>query len=383
MATNGHSWSHPAGLIVAAVLVALGVFGAACKGGDNDEVGPGPTVVRAEESGEPRSFKLGFGALPPSQTTEAYVNTFATAAQYAEIINIRRTPPWEEFLPGATPSDETIELTQLETALMRQYEPLELLFTIDVTDAGVKRARIADMPAGYDPADGFFNLDIRQAFVAYATYIARNYQPEYLALGAEVNMHRHRAPAQFEAFTTLYAEAYDSVKAASPDTKVFPTFQLEDLLGLLDDIHEPQWEALEPFRGRMDVFAVTTYPYLTEIPSATSLPLNYYSQLNEHYIGEIVIAEAGYASDPVEGRPVVGSETDQLQFLSFLVQNMDERGFDALIWFAALDPQFAAEGPDAVLKDAALRRGDGANKEAWTIWEEQARRPLNLPDDGE
>ena len=356
--------------------MALGLLSFGCKDSGNADSGPGPTVVRAGSDGEPRGFKLGFGALPPAQTSEAYVNTFATAAQYAELIHIRRVPPWEEFLPGASPSEETIELTRLETALMRQYDPLELFFTVDITDAASKRARLANLPAAFDQTDGLFNLDLRQAFVAYATYIARNYQPAYLALGAEVNMQRHRAPEQFDAFISLYAEAYESVKAASPDTLVFPTFQLEDLLGLLDDIHPPQWEALEPFRGRMDALAITTFPYLAEIRSYQALPANYYSQLNEHYIGDILIAEAGYTSAPIDGRPIIGSEPDQQQFLSFLLENMDVRGFDALIWFAALDPQFAAEGPSAVLKDAGLRYSDGSNKDAWTIWEEQSRRPL-------
>ncbi len=363
-------------MIVAAVLLAFGLVLGACKGNENDSEGPGPTVVRAEPKGEPRGFKLGFGALPPAQTSQAYINTFATAAQYGEIIHIRRTPPWTEFLPGASPSDETIDLTRTETALLDQYEPLELFFTIDPTDAAAKRARIANLPPEFDATDGFLNPDLRQAFIAYATYVARNYKPEYLVLGAEVNMHRHRAPKQFEAFTTMYAEAYDSVKDVSPETQVFPTFQLEDLLGLLDDIHPPQWEALESFRGRMDALAITTYPYLAEIRTYTALPVNYYSQLNEHYIGDIFIAEAGYSSEPIDGRPIVGTELDQQQFLSWVLSNMDVREFDALVWFAALDPQFAAEGPNAVLKGAGLRHSDGSNKEAWAIWEEQARRPV-------
>ena len=368
---------HPAALIVAVGLAALGLALSACQGNENDDEGPGPTVVRAPSEGEARGFKLGFGALPSLQTSDAYVGTFATAAQYGEIVQIRRVPPWSEFLPGASPSDETIDLTRLETALLDQYDELELFFTIDVTDAGSKRARIADLPPDVDPDEGFLNLDIRQAFVAYATYVARNYQPAYLALGAEVNMHRHRAPEQFDAFTSLYAEAYDSVKDASPDTQIFPTFQLEDLLGLLDDIHPPQWEALDPFRGRMDALAVTTYPYLAEIRSYTALPLNYYSQLNQHYVGDILIAEVGYTSEPIDGRPIVGTELDQQLFLSWVIENMDVREFDALIWFAALDPAFAAEGPNAILKDAGLRHGDGSNKEAWAVWEVQARRPIS------
>ena len=48
-----------------------------------------------------------------------------------------------------------------------------------------------------------------------------------------------RNPAQFEAFVSLYQEAYDAAKHNNSRTKVFPTFQLEDLEGNFGAIHPP------------------------------------------------------------------------------------------------------------------------------------------------
>ncbi|KAA0222957.1 MAG: hypothetical protein HUU14_02170 [Dehalococcoidia bacterium] len=362
---------------LALALIACGEGGR--KGGENGNEGPGllgPTVVRPGPAGEPRGIRIGFSALPPERTTEAYIGAFATAAQYADLILIQRAPPWEDFMAGGQISQGTEDTTLTELKLLKQYSGLELFYAIDPTDGVVQRSRIANLPAGVDPQVGFEDQSLRNAFVAYAAYVAKNYSPDYLALGVEINMLYARAPKQFEAFVSLYREAYTVAKAASPKTKVFPTFQLEDLEGKFGDVHPPQWEVLDPFRGHMDALAISTYPYLGDHRSAAEIRPDYYSQLKARWDGEILISEAGYASQPVEGEANVGTEEDQLAFLQRLLGDAEANGFSAVVWLAALDPAFAAEGAAAVFKDVGLRKSDGSNKLAWGTWEEWARRPL-------
>ncbi|MGI8927485.1 MAG: hypothetical protein ACR2HN_12690 [Tepidiformaceae bacterium] len=349
---------------------------AACREGPVSGEGPGPPVVRAEPAGEPRTLRLGLSTLPPERTGEAYVGAFARAAQYADVVLIQRTPPWTEFWPDASVSKATADNTRLETALLDQYADLRLFYAIDPTDGVVQRTRIADLPARVDPAEGFRDPDLRNAFVAYTAYVAKNYRPEYLALGVEINMLYERSRQQFEAFVSLYEEAYAVAKAASPKTKVFPTFQLEDLEGRYGTIHPPHWEVLDSFRGKMDVLAISTYPYLADVSSSADLPEEYYRQLRSHFDGEIIISEAGYASAPVEGGVNVGTEEDQQAYLEKLLRAAEASGFGLVVWFAALDPAFAREGAAAAFKDIGLRKSDGSNKLGWATWEEWSRRPL-------
>lgn len=336
----------------------------------------GPTVTRPEPAGEPRSVRLGFSTLPPERTMESYIGTFATAAQYADIVLIQRAPPWEDFLPGASITQRTADNTVAEKALLKQYDGLRLFYAIDPTDGAVQRTRIANLPPAVSQEAGFNDRKLKDAFIAYVTYVARNYEPEYLALGVEVNMLYDRNPAQFEAFLELYKEAYTQAKATSPDTKVFPTFQLEDLEGNFGRVHPPQWEILDLFEGYMDVLAISTYPYRTELRSASELRPDYYGQLRSKWDGEIVISETGYASAPVEGQISIGSEEDQKVFLERIISDAEEYDFAAVVWFAALDPAFASQGSAAVFRDIGLRRSDGSNKLAWSVWEEWSRRPL-------
>lgn len=360
-------------MIVAACVVVAALAALSCD--DNGRDRPGPEVARAPAAGDPRTLRLGFSTLPPETTNDAYVGAFATIARYGEIALIQRTPPWTEFMPGGTVSSATADTTRLEIALLRQYD-LKLFYAVDPTDGVVQRSRIANLPSTVDPEVGFRDRNLRNAFVAYTTYVVKNYHPDYLALGVEINMLKQRAGPQFDAFVSLYNEAYAAAKDADPRTKVFPTFQLEDLEGRFGSIHPPDWEALDAFRGRMDALAISTYPFLGDIHSAADLPPGYYAQLKAHFGGEILISEAGYASAPVEGATTVGTEEDQRAFVTRLLGDAEANAFSFVIWFAALDPSFVRQGSTAALKDIGLRKSDGSNKLGWGVWEEWARRPL-------
>jgi hypothetical protein len=302
---------------------------------------------------------------------------FATAATYADVVLIQRAPPWQDFLAGGSVSRATADTTRLETALLRQYSPhLKLLYAIDPTDAAVRRTRIADLPVGVDPAAGFADENLRNAFLAYTAYIAKNYNPAYLAIGVEINMLMERAPEQFAAFVSLYNEAYDVAKGANASIKVFPTFQLEVLLGSYGTAHQPRWDVIDPFRAKMDAFAVSTYPFLGDARSAADIPPAYFSQLRQQYAGEIIISETGYASAPVEGRVNTGTEEDQLAYLGRVLGDAETNHLSLVVWVAPFDPAIARGGAAAALRDVGLRRPDGSNKLAWTVWEDWARRPL-------
>lgn len=362
--------------LFSALLIVAALVAAACADGAGGEEGPGPEITRPAPEGPERDVLLGLGAQPQQETRSAYLSTFATAARHADLVSIARVPPWQEFFPEAEVSEETHALMRLERDLVRQYD-LSLLFAIDPTDGALQRGRIAGLPEAIQPEQGFLRQDVQDALVAYAIYIATNYDPDYLAIGVEINMLRARAPGQFRGFLQAYERAYDAVKTIRPATKVFPTFQLEDLLGRLTQEHPPQWEALDEFGHRIDVLAVSTYPYLSStIRLVREIPDDYYSQLRTRFGGEILVSEAGYASAAIEGHSWVGSEREQEQFLQRLLEDAQANDFSAVVWVAERDPGQSRQGGAAVLNDVGLRRPDGGGKLAWTLWQAWARRPL-------
>ncbi len=363
------------------VLALLALAVAACQEREAPVAGFNP--LPRVESGPPRAYRLGFSALPAHLTDTAYLQAFDLAANFGEVLLLQRPPSWADFLPGAVPSQQLRDTTLTERAAIAE-RGLSLLLALDPFDPRA-RGRLAGLPPGFDGQD-LSNPALRQAFVAEAKYIALNYRPAYLALGTEVNAAFERDPAAYQAFVASYREAYDVVKTASPETLVFVSFQYEQLLGLIpwETPHVPRWELLDDFAGKLDLFAITSYPSFA-FSVARKVPPGHYSQIREHSALPIAFVAAGYASAP--GREGLNSSTpaEQRRFLQRLFRDADELGAELVVWFAGRDPAFATEPPFDLLASIGLRSADDEPKEAWPAWEEAARRPydpqtaLNLP----
>jgi hypothetical protein len=355
------SWCAFAGLAVLAL--------AACSDGDGGDT---------SETGPPRSYRMGISTLPRELNSEAYAEAFELAGRAGDIVLIQRTPPWADFLPGGDVSGATADTTAAEIEAAADQQ-LSIFFAVDPTDAATGRDRLAGLPPSHD-GRGFDDQDIREAFASYAEYVAINYSPAYLALGVEMNLFYRKNQAAFESFVTLYEEAYDRVKAASPETQVTVTFQFEDLQSILptEDRHFPDWPLLDLFADRMDVAAISTYPSFA-FAVAGQIPVNYYSQLRGFTDKPIVIAEMGFSSAPGEQGVNSGSETEQAGFLERALREAEQLNMPFVIWFAGWDPQYAEGTPFAAFRHIGLLRPDGTEKPAWPIWREAANRPYRAP----
>lgn len=211
------------------------------------------------------------------------------------MVLIQRAPPWEEFVLGATISSRTEQLTRLEKRLAEERD-LRLFLAVDPTDPA-DRSRLAGLPEDLQGA-GFDDPDVRAAFVAYAKYLALNYHPAYLALGIEVDLYyAARGETAFQDLLSLYTEAYDAVKAISEDTLVFPTFQYENMLGILGagEARQLPWDLVQRFEPRLDLLAVSSYPGLV-FEDIDDMPEQYYSALQGHVNKPVALVSVGWSS---------------------------------------------------------------------------------------
>jgi len=354
-------------LCAAAVLLTLALSACGSDSGSGEQ----------PPAGDPRAFAMGISTLPRELNAEAYAETFELAARAGGMVLIQRTPPWSDFLPGASVSDETTTTTAAEIDAI-DADDLTLFFAIDPTDGATGRDRLAGLPASHEGRD-FSDPDIRSAFASYAEYVVINYEPAYLALGVEMNLYYQENGDAFEDFVTLYNETYDRVKAASPQTQVAVTFQFEDLQSLLptEDRHFPDWPLIARFEDRMDVMAISTYPSFA-YSRAADIPDNYYSQLRGFTDKPIVIAEMGFASEAGEAVNN-GSEAEQSAFVARILREAETLAMPAIIWFAAWDPAYAEGTAFSAFQHIGLLHTDGAEKPAWSTWRTAALRPHQPP----
>ena len=356
-------------LLLLAASLPITAFAACAKGaGDANE----PTA------GAPRAFAMGISTLPRELNAQAYADAFKLAGRAGEMVLIQRTPPWQDFLPGASVAGETADTTAAEIDAIGD-EDLRLFFAIDPTDGATGRDRLAGLPASHEGRD-FTDPDVRSAFASYAEYVAINYKPVYLALGVEMNLYYQKNQSAFDAFVSLYEETYDRVKASAPATQVTVTFQYEDLQSILptEDRHFPDWPLIDRFAGRMDVMAISTYPSFA-FSRAADIPDNYYSQLRGFTDKPIVIAEMGFASADSGQGVNNGSEPEQQAFVTRILEEAASLNTPAVIWFAGWDPSYAEGTSFAVFRHIGLITSEGAEKPAWSTWRTAALRPYQPP----
>ncbi|MBI4570858.1 MAG: hypothetical protein HY723_02825 [Chloroflexi bacterium] len=348
-------------------LLAAALLLAACR--SDSAAPPSPTSGAA---GAPRSFALGLSSLPAELTDAAYERAFALAAEAGEVVLIQRTPPWTEMLTGDL-SASTAAATRREIDLASQYG-LDLFVAIDPTDVAAGRGRLVDLPDDLRGV-GFADPSVRRAFTSYALYVAENYRPRYLALGVEINSYQLQRPEDFESLLTLYAETYDAVKERSPETLVFPVFQLERLKGILasDEPYLPQWALFERFEPRLDLVALSSYPSLI-FASPAHIPPSYYAEVLDHTDRPVALAGIGYSSETGPGASA-STEEDQAAFVHYVLQSAGELEMPLVVWFVGQDPTFTGTPPFDLLQHIGLVRQDGTEKPAWTEWEAVARRP--------
>src|SRR3990170_6777143 len=109
-------------LAAAAVLVRAV---APLAGGDDAPPAPAPAG-----EGQPRPFAMGLSALPAEPGDQAFRDAFDLADEAGEVVLIQRPPPWADFLPGASISEQTKRLTRFEKELARENN-LRLFLAIE------------------------------------------------------------------------------------------------------------------------------------------------------------------------------------------------------------------------------------------------------------
>jgi hypothetical protein len=212
------------------------------------------------------------------------------------------------------------------------------------------------------------NDSVRQAYLNGAATYAEKYQPEYIGFGIEVNVLYEHSPADFDSFAAFFPVVCDTVKAHSPNTKVFTTFQLEKMNGLsgglfggINDTTNTEWLLLNRF-PRSDFFALTTYPGLV-YGNPSELPSDYYSRISAHTTKPIVFAEIGWhtAASPIGWE---SSEQEQADFVIKFFEQSESLNPVFAIWSFLYDPQTVEPFNSMGLR----RRSDGGAKPAWNLW---------------
>lgn len=329
----------------------------------------------------------GFFPSPPVLTTESVIATLQGIQAHGDVILVQRAIPWTDFIASADgASKDIIDLRNLIT--LAHQNNLEAIFVIDPLN-GLDRRQISTLPPQL-AGGNFGSPDLRNAFSNYALRLAHEFHPRYLGLASEINTYADAHPEDFRNFVSLYHEVYQAIKAESPGTQVFVTFQWDDLNNAIPfdptsgEHYQTKWEQIEVFEPNLDVWAISTYPFVA-FKHASEIPPDYYTPLLTRTEKPLAVAEGGVNSRDIG--QFHGEKQDQVDYLNalhsqigsrlafwiylllndidgpayrdFLADNDMENNADTILWFAAV----------------GLRELDGAPKPALQVWDSFRNTP--------
>ncbi len=322
----------------------------------------------------------GFFPSPPEFSTESLLATLEGISQHGDVILVQRPIPWADFVE--TPDADSQEYTDLTNLLtVAGQHNLEYILVVDPLN-GLDRRQIANLPPELDGGN-FATPELRAAFKHYATRLAGDLQPRYLGLASEINTYADAQPEDFANFVSLYRETYGAIKAVSPETQVFVTFQWDDLNNVIpfDVIDgeplQPKWEQIEIFEPQLDIWAISSYPFVA-FDSAADIPDDYYAPLLARTDKPLAVAEGGINSRPIGQFP--GTPQDQSDYLNAIHTQIGAR-LDFWIYLVLFDingeayRDFLAESgitnADTIQWFAAvgLHEMDGTPKPALQTWD--------------
>ena len=245
--------------------------------------------------------------------------------QHADFVLLQQSIPWKDFVNGAEGESQSRTDLINQVILARQNQ-LDYVFVIDALN-GLNRREFMGLPSGWQAS--FANPDVRSAFRNYTLWIVRSFHPRYLGLASEINTYMDAHPDDAKNFISLYNETYALVKGEAPGTQIFVTFQWDDLNNMFPQPEEgnrqklqPNWDQIEAFEPNLDVWAISTYPYFV-FPSASDIPLDYYSRLVTRTNKPIAVAEGGFTSRNVG--QVKATPDDQVVYLEAIHNQLGPR----------------------------------------------------------
>jgi len=323
----------------------------------------------------------GFFPSPPEPTFESVLNHFQALGEHADIVLLQPAIPWEEFASGNT--DNSQRLTDLRNQVtLAHANGLEAVFVVDPLN-GLNRREFMGLPDDWTAS--FATPEVRTAFTGFALWIVREFQPRYLGLASEINTYADAHPDDFPSYLSLYRETYAAVKAESPDTQVFVTFQWEDLNNLITgasegrEAYETNWDQVEAFEPQLDLWVISSYPFVA-FQSGAEIPGTYYTPLLTRTNKPLAVAEGGYTSQPVG--PFSGTPQDQVDYLSAIHSQIGSRlRFWVYLLLSDFNPdRYAAamrqQGLDeadvdtlGMFRAVGLRQADGTPKPGLIVWD--------------
>ena len=296
----------------------------------------------------PRTFRMGFSAIPPDSTQRSTFASLDAWTRRADAAIMHVSAPYKTLLTGTTAATY-VSTVDLPLANYYRGRNLTIVITVDVTNGLDRSAEDPDLVAMHR---SITESAVQQVYRQYVQALVTAIHPEYLGLAAETNLIRGTAPA------TVYAAVVQMANAAAADVRamtgqhprLYVSLQADEGWGRL--LHGNVYQGVEPdFRDFpfMEALAISSYPYFV-YGDPNDVPLDYYTRLANGRSLPVLVVEGGWTSGAVGS--VQSSPEKQARYLRRQEQLLDAAKAVAVfqLTYADLDlSAFPPQPPGSIL----------------------------------
>jgi hypothetical protein len=371
---------------LAAVVMALVLC--ACGGGGNGDSpgGVGPPAAPA--------YYVGFTPLPYDiDSIDAVLDyVYGRIAADANIIlhHFDDGIQWDKALSGEAFHPDITDDWQLR----RDRTPAGHKVFVAVTPLNFWRNGLAayrsdaanqPLPSPWDTY-ALNHSDVKTAYLNYCRRIIDFFQPDYFAVGIEVNLLMLNAKPSWTAFVELHRHVYAQLKADYPSLPIFVSYTGMDFVsGWTSANHADQMTALADTIGYTDYFGLSIHPQgsvfmLNRNPAAVPTVEDFRTLFA---LGgkPVAVCETSYPAEPFTAYggwvATFGTPELQWQFFQNLLAAADQTDTEFIINFVLRDYDALWQdmgSPDDIIKfwrDTGFYDENGKARPVWTIWREK------------
>jgi len=221
--------------------------------------------------------------------------------------------------------------------------------------------------------------DVKKAYLNFTLRCVEAMNPDYLAIGIELNVLLSNDPKKWEQVKELHKVTYAAVKEKYPKLPVCFTTEVMHYKKLASEAKKSDQEKeIADLMAHSDIFALSVYPHMSyDVPRPVPADfLDFATKLKK----PIAVSESGMTSKDVELKAfkltLKGSEADQKQFTELLLSTAAKDDYLFVVNFATTDFEKLCDKLPKPLDDLAriwaytgMQTSDKKAKPALAVWD--------------
>ena len=295
----------------------------------------------------PRTFRMGFSAVPPDTTQRSTFASLDAWTNRADAAIMHISVPYKALLTG-TSASTYVTTVDLPLANFYRGKNLTVVITVDVTNGLDRSAEAPDLVA---MGRSITEPAVQQVYRQYVQALVSQIHPAYLGLAAETNLIRATAPA------AVYAAVRQMANAAAADVRAMPapipqvyvSVQADYAWGrFTNNVYQGVETDFSDFPFN-EALAISSYPYFV-YADPDEVPLDYYSRLTNGRPLPVLVVEGGWTSGSVGS--VQSTLAKQARYLRRQEKILDTAKAVAVfeLTYADIDlTQYPAQPPGSIL----------------------------------